>query len=208
MGGGTYHDIANPSNLPQVFIKEAKTIRKSLIKETEFTPQMVSTGSPVTRDLPSTPPLKGLVLTGPSATRGCFTPMLGPEGEPLFAHWQTGLGRAAAFTSDATNRWATPWLTWGGYPDFWGRTLRHVSRPTPTRSADLLAEVRGDRLKLRLDAAAPEADGAEGRTFGNFVDARGAVIRPDGSVTRVELRQTGPGLYEADAPPSPPAATS
>ena len=202
MGNGSYHDITNPNSLPQVFIKEAKTIRKSLIKETEFTPRLVSTGSPVTKNLPGTPPLRGLVLTGPKRDPRVFTPMLGPEGEPLFAHWQTGLGRAAAFTSDATNRWATPWLQWGGYPDFWARTLRHVSRPSPTRSADLLADVRGDTLKLRLDAASPESVDGGGRSssFDNFVQARGAVIKPDGSVVDVSLQQTGPGLYEADVP--------
>lgn len=200
MGGGKYHDIANPSNLPQVFIKEAKTIRKSLIKETEFTPQFVSTGSPVVKNLSSTPPLKGLVLTGPKRDPRVFQPMVGPEGEPLFAHWQTGLGRAAAFTSDAHNRWATPWLTWGGYPDFWGRTIRHVSRPTPTQSSDLLAEVRGDRLKLRLDAAASTDDNARGSSFDRFASVRGGVIAPNGEVREVELEQTGPGLYEASLP--------
>ena len=200
MGNGNYHDIANPASLPQVFIKEAKTVRKSLVRETEFTPQLVATGSPVTRDLPATPPLRGLVLTGPKRDPRVFTPMLGPEGEPLFAHWQTGLGRAAAFTSDATNRWAAPWLPWGGYADFWARTLRHVSRPTPTRSADLLADVRGDRLRLRLDAAGAAETGGQGTgAFQNFVQARGAIIKPDGSVENVTLRQTGPGLYEADA---------
>ena len=200
MGGGEYHDIANPGNLPQVLIKEAKTIRKSLIKETEFTPKLVATGSPVTRNLPGTPPLKGLVLTGPKRDPRVFQPMLGPEGEPLFAHWQTGLGRAAAFTSDAHNRWASDWLAWGGYPDFWGRTIRYVSRPTPTQSADLLTEIRGDRLRLRLDATSAGEDGSGGTSFDRYAEVRGGVISPDGEVREVALEQTGPGLYEADIP--------
>jgi len=199
MGNGKYHAVTNPSTLPQVFIKEAKTIRKSLIKDQEFTPQLVQTGSPVTRGLQGVPDLKGLVLTGPRNDPRVFMPMLGPEGEPLFAHWQTGLGRAAAFTSDATNRWATAWLQWGGYVDFWGRTIRHIARPAPSTQSDLIAEVRGNRLHMRLDAASSDPSSGE-LGFDNFLNVRGAVIAPDGSVADVTLEQTGPGLYETDLP--------
>ena len=78
----------------------------------------MATGSPIVSGFDALPPLRGFVLTGQK--NGAYTPMLGPEDEPIFAHWQVGLGRSAAFTSDATNRWAKDWLNWGGYADFWG----------------------------------------------------------------------------------------
>lgn len=199
LGGGSYHPINDVRRLPQVFIKEARTIRKTLIREKEFQPKVVNTGSPVTAGLPGPPPLRGFVLTGEKRDARVFRPMSGPEGEPLLAHWQVGLGRTAAFTSDATSRWATPWLPWGGYPDFWSRLVRHVARPAEGRGYDLSAVLSGDTLRLRLDAAGAEPADRDAKrpSFANQLKVVGAVTHPDGSTTPVRLRQTAPGIYEA-----------
>lgn len=209
LGGGQYHPIDNPDRLPQVFVKEAKTIRRNLIREGTFTPRRVQF-SPVLASMAQLPPLRGLVLTAEKRHPLVTTALVGPDDEPVFAHWQVGLGRSAAFTSDATNRWASQWLEWGGYADFWTRLVRLVARPSAVREADLLTTIEGDRLRIRLDAAAVDAevgrDGARGGAgsgvggesgFANFLRVRGTVLRPDGTTEDVELAQTGPGLYEA-----------
>ena len=195
-GGGEYHPIVDPNDLPQVFIKEARTIRKNLIKEADFTPRRVQTGSPVMAGLDATPDLGGFVLTGPKYDRRIDTPLEGPEGEPLFAHWQVGLGKAAAFTSDATNRWATPWLDWPGYGDFWARTVRYVSRPSASRDAELTASVDGETLRIRVDT--PPGDDGLGRS----ATVRGKLLLPgpDEPTVDITLNQTGPGVYEASYP--------
>jgi secreted protein with Ig-like and vWFA domain len=214
MAQGNYHPITNPANLPQVFIKEAKTIRKNLVKEILFVPTVLPTGSPIMANITGVPPLKGFVLTGQKRDPRVVMPMVGPEGEPLFAHWQVGLGRSAAFTSDATNRWASQWLSWGGYPDFWARTVRRIARPSATRDADLLVAIHDGRLQVQLDAVfdpgAPGGDGSgrgnrgglgiRGRdgSFGNFLDVRGSILKPDGSTEEITLDQVGPGQYRAD----------
>lgn len=205
MGNGHYYPITNPANLPQVFIKEAKTIRKNLVKEVPFVPTVLPTGSPIMSNLPGVPELKGLVLTGEKNDPRILMPMVGPEGEPVFAHWQVGLGRSAAFTSDATNRWATAWLSWGGYPDFWARTVRSIARPSATRDADLLVSIRDGQLNVQLDAAFDsEPTTGRGRqragSFGNFLDVKGSALKPDGTVEPITLDQTGPGQYRASIP--------
>ena len=196
-GDGQYYPVADPFDLPQIFIKEARLIRKNLIREGQFQPRSVNTGSPVTANLATTPPLNGLVLTGARYDRRVDMPLLGPEGEPLFAHWQVGLGRAAAWTSDATNRWATPWLTWPGYADFWARTVRYLSRPARSQDAELTASLDGDTLRVRLDLtqapASPDADATPSTVAGKL-------LRPDGSITDLTLQQTGPGIYGGAAP--------
>jgi Mg-chelatase subunit ChlD len=199
LGDGTYYPIANPMDLPQVFIKEARSIRKNLVREGRFDPQRVNTGSPIMTNLPATPPLNGLVLTGPKYDRRVDMPMLGPEGEPLFAHWQVGLGRAAAWTSDATNKWATPWLGWSGYSDFWARTVRYVSRPGATPDAELTSSFDGNTLSVRLETTAMEGDfGAAAASL----NVAGKVLRPDGEVADLTLQQTGPGVYTGSLPAS------
>ena len=200
MSGGTYHPIIDPNNLPQVFIKEARTIRKNLIKEVSFVPAVVATGSPIIKGVDGgMPSLHGFILTGQKA--GAYTPMLGPEDEPIFAHWQVGLGRSAAFTSDATNRWARDWLTWGGYSDFWARVVRAISRPSPSRQYDLSTTLRDDKLHIRLDAVSGQSGDKRATTsamFVNFLEVVGTVIDPNGKVHSVTLRQTGPGVYETE----------
>ncbi len=200
-GNGKFYPISNPLDLPQIFIKEARLIRKNLIREGEFVPQRVNTGSPLTANLPPTPPLNGLVLTGARYDRRVDMPLLGPEGEPLFAHWQVGLGRAAAWTSDATNRWATSWLTWPGYADFWARTVRYLSRPARSQDAELTTTLDGNALNVRLDLTQQESlDPAAAGAASAPSTIPGKLLRPDGSITNLSLQQTGPGIYVGSAP--------
>jgi uncharacterized membrane protein len=194
MGGGRYHDVTDPDNLPQIFIKEARTIRRNLIKEETFSPTVYSGRSPIVSGLGGVPELHGLVLTGRRDDPRVFMPIVGPEGEPVFAHWQAGLGRVAAFTSDATTRWASNWVQWGGYGDFWASVMRRISRPSRSREADLTTAVRDGELRLRLDASGLEED-----AFADFLSVDGSVLKPDGSTEPVELQQTGPGVYETTA---------
>jgi len=207
MGGGSFYLVQDPKRLPQIFIKEARTIRKNLLKEKPFTPTLVPTGSPVLAGIAKLPQLQGLVLTGPKNDPRVYMPLVGPEGEPLFAHWQVGLGRVAAFTSDATNRWATAWLNDAIYADFWARAVRLIARPSSSKAYDLAGHIERDRLHLRLDAtgSAPGAknigDGSgasSGGGYQNFLRITGSVLAPDGAVVPVTLVQSGPGVYEAE----------
>ncbi len=194
-GSGSYYPVVDANRLPEIFIKEATTIRRNLIKEEPFVPAVVSASSPVIRGMAAFPRLRGLVLTAPRPDARVVNALVGSEGEPLLAHWQVGLGRSAAFTSDAHNRWAVDWMTWEGYSDFWARMIRTIARPSASRELELTTERRGDRLVIRLDAAL-SGDGSG--TFADFLDAYGAVIGPDQEPMAVELRQVGPGLYEGE----------
>ena len=205
-GGGAFYPIVDPNDLPQIFIKEARHVRKSLIREVPFNPQIVPTGSPIMAGITRAPRLRGMVLTGPREDGRVFMPILGPQGEPLFAHWQVGLGRVAAFTSDATNRWASHWLDWAGYSDFWARTMRGIARPSASRQFDLLAAIERKTLRIRLDTAGTDqrvesaVAGISSRRRGDSVRVEGAVVMPDGSTKLVKLDATGPGVYEAAVP--------
>ncbi len=140
-----------------------------------------------------------LCVTGRKQDPRVFMPLVGPEGEPIFAHWQAGLGGAAAFTSDATNRWAAQWLPWNGYADFWSRLVRTIARPARGRNLDLVTTRQGDQLHIRLDASGGDQNGSP-TTFENFLDVRGTIITPNGDTEPITLQQTGPGVYEATAP--------
>ncbi|MEM6750457.1 MAG: VWA domain-containing protein [Planctomycetota bacterium] len=189
-GGGVYYDVADPNRLPQIFIKEALTIRRNLVKEVEFTPRRGPVASPITAGLESAPPLRGLVLTGPRDDGLTFTPLLGPDGEPLLAHRQVGLGRSVAFTSDATPRWAEAWLGWGGYADFWKRTVDLIARPPESLAHELVMSptALGNRIALRLELYDEPGDSPVTRVLG-------AVAGPDQRPRTVTLERVGPSTF-------------
>lgn len=205
-GGGDFYPVDDPLDLPQVFIKEARVIRRNLLREFVFAPTVRNTGSPIMTHITTMPPLEGFVLTGPRTTgrrNMVHTPIVGPEGEPIFAHHQVGLGRAGAFTSDAHNRWAQQWLTWPGYADFWARTVRYIARPPASLEADLSTTIENDTLIIRLDAAGDldfTQTGESSAAFGNNLSVTGFVMGPDNQSIPITLEQTGPGIYELRMP--------
>lgn len=204
-GNGQFYPVVDPKNLPQVFIKEARAIRKNLIKEATFDPVIRNVASPIMVGINDVPPLRGFVLTGAKEGKGLYTPIVADEGEPIFAHHQVGLGRAAAFTADATNRWAQDWLgNWGGssnYADFWARTVRQIARPAATTQADLTTTIAGDTMTIRIDAAGDmDFNGSRGASFGNNLQVVGSVEDPNGKLVNISLEQVGPGVYEAKVP--------
>src|SRR5438046_4989055 len=119
-GRGRFYNVTSPNDLPQIFIKETAVILKSAIYEDPFKPQ-VRAASEVVRGISASdyPTLLGYVATTPKPR--AETPLWTDKGDPLLAHWQYGLGRAVAFTSDAKSRWARIWLNWHKSCQFWSQ---------------------------------------------------------------------------------------
>ncbi len=83
-------------------------MRTAVINEEPFTPRVVSATEPVRGIASGTyPQLPGYVATEPKPR--AEIPLVTENGNPRLAHWQYGLGRAVAFTSDARNQWARNW---------------------------------------------------------------------------------------------------
>jgi len=193
--GGTYYFVntqAQLAQLPSIFIKEAQIVRRSMIWEgPAIEPQIVNAAAPAMRGLGgSFPPITGYVVTAEREGLAQTTSKA-PNGDPITAQWQHGLGRAVAFTSDATSRWSSSWLDWAGFEPFWDQHLRWVMRPSGSANVSIATETRGDRTNVIISAL-----DAEGESL-NFADFQGRVVLPDLSSEELTLRQTGPGRYEA-----------
>ena len=186
-GRGRFYDVRSAAQLPQIFIKEAAMILKSAISEEPFRPQ-VDSGSELTRGIGSWPMLQGHVATTPKAR--AEIPLLTGTGDPLLAHWQHGLGRSVAFTSDARSRWARDWIGWPQYQQFWSQAVRWSLRRVD--ASDHNARLAIDDGVGVLSVESLDAEG----NFRNFLELRAAVVGPGGRRTDVVLEQTGPGRYE------------
>ncbi|MCA9064198.1 MAG: VWA domain-containing protein, partial [Planctomycetaceae bacterium] len=116
---GRFYYPSDPNELPSIFVKEAKTLRRDQIQRKPFVPELMNL-DPVIKDIGQPPPLGGYVLTSPredGRANLVFTaPMDADEVasgqadiDPVFAVWRYGLGVSAAFTSDLTSRWGEEW---------------------------------------------------------------------------------------------------
>jgi uncharacterized membrane protein len=122
--------------------------------------------------------------------------VLTADGAPLLAVWQVGLGRVAAWTSDAGGRWSAAWTPWSGYQRFWTQLVRTTARASGERSPLEIAPAPGGvevRLLLR---------DAEDRSL----SLGGRRLEVHGIDTPLAL--AAPGLYAAFVPAAPGAVVS
>ena len=194
--GGSYYGITTSrqlATLPQIFIKEAQTVKRSLIWEgNPFPPTLTGMPSTPMRGIAAVPTLTGYVVTSDRSDGLAVTILRGPESDPILAQWQRGLGRVVAFTGDVTTRWAADWTSWPGFDNFWAEHVRWAMRPSGSAEARTRIETDGDRSTLIVDLTRATGERV------NFATIVGRVAGPTGDAQDITLRQEGPGRYVAE----------
>ena len=195
--GGGAHVVDSAGQLKQVFTREARMLRRQLIHEPIGGIDLVQSG-----ELPAMPKLAGMVLTSVKSGPTVQVPIVsdGRYHDPVLAHWQCGLGRAAVFTGDATARWAPLWIGSSNFGRFWAQTIRSVARPPMSGDFDIRTVRDGSHTRLIVEAF---KDDGTVKSFFHFV-GKLAGPDPDRPSADIDLQQTGPGRYEAllDTPDS------
>lgn len=195
--GGNFYPIDTQAalvELPDIVIKEASTVKRALIRETDpFQPAVLSMASGPMAGVSSVPPISGYVVTTDRGGLSLVT-MRGLDDDPIAAQWQHGLGRVVAFTSDVTTRWAAAWVAWEGFDQFWEQHIRWAMRPSGSANARLNTENRGGQTVVSIDLFDAQGDPL------NFAQFRARSSTPDGEGADVSVRQIGPGRYEAVVP--------
>lgn len=190
-GNGNFYNVTDPNDLPQVFLQETAIILKSAIVEDPFTPEIVGTGEPV-RGITDLPNLFGYVSTMPKDRAAI--PIVSPKGDPIFAYWNYGLGRVAAFTSDARTKWAADWINWSDYARFWQQTTQWALRKIENSDLDVQIIQEGQNAVLLIEAV------DENGNFKNFLDLDGIALSPEGESVSFRINQMAPGQYRATIP--------
>ena len=189
-GDGRFYNITNPAQLPQIFLKETAVILKTAIYEDPFVPQQVASSEALKGFAPDGyPPLLGYVAT--SEKSRAETPLLTSQGDPLLAHWQYGLGRAVAFTSDARAKWSSQWISWSKYQTFWSQLVNWSLRRVATSNLDVQVAIEQGNGYISVEAMDTSGN------YRNFLDLQAAIVDPKGERELVQLKQTAPGRYEA-----------
>jgi Mg-chelatase subunit ChlD len=192
-GGGRYYPVVNMEDVPQVFVDETvKTVGSYLIEE-QFVPTLTG-DSPILRGLTDQgwPSLYGYNGTELKSTAQDI--LRSPEGDPVLAQWQFGLGRSVAWTSDLKGQWGVDLVRWQNFGQF-AAQLVGWTVPRDVENA-LNAQARLEGTQAIITAEARDKDGQP------LSDAELAatVIGPDGTQQPLTLRQVGPGQFQASLP--------
>lgn len=189
-GGGNYHATESIETIPSIFAQETVLATRSYIIENQFVPALTAL-SPIMDGITSAPPLLGYVAATPKQTAQVILRTPDAFSDPILASWQYGLGRAIAFTSDATARWSGNWVNWDDFARFWSQSVRWTITESASSNVEAQVVMEGEQARLVVDAR--EADGS----FRNGLVLRSSLVAPDGTAAALALQQVAPGRYEA-----------
>jgi len=202
--GGRYYSADDPRKLQQIFIKEAAVVRKSLIRSDEKgIPVSLGAAGTTLKDFGTRfPDVTAFVVTAPKdrAELQLFT-MVEGEKVPILMSWHYGLGKAAAFSSDCTNRWAAEWVKWPSYNKFWTNLLTWASRQRMPSNHTVTTRLEGDQARViveGLDAKGEYLNFA--KLVGTYIDPGVARGSSEGRTGDLNLMMTAPGRYEGTFP--------
>ncbi len=206
--GGKFYRATNPKALPRIFQIEARRVARPLVKEdqngipvgiVDRRHEMVGgiEGEP--------PPIKGFVLTQVKENplvevimRAGAMKDAGPENTTILARWIYGAGKTAVLTTDAGQRWATPWQDgWESYDKLYTQIIRDVMRPV-NEQADYSIATDVKDGKVRVVVTALKKDGE----FLNFLDMSAVGTGPKMENISMQMRQEAPGRYVGEMPAS------
>ncbi|HEX7040942.1 MAG TPA: VWA domain-containing protein [Trueperaceae bacterium] len=199
LSGGTLHMARDFRALPSLLAQEALMLAAQPIEERTITPRWVEEGAPdFLEELTASelPTFEGYVRTTPKdeATVLAFA----DGDDPLLATWRYGLGRAAAFTSDADGRWSRAWTSSASYATTWAQLVRWIAERPVRDPWSLRLARRGDVLDVIVDV--PAAAAGASATDLPLVTVSGAGGE---ALARRRLEWTGPARaaasFEVDA---------
>ena len=195
-GRGRFYYTDEGATVPRIFTLETQLASKASLVEQPFKASVASPGHEAIQEIDwkEAPPLGGYVAT--TLKGNAEMVLMTHQEDPLLATWRYGLGRSAAFTSDAKGKWGVLWLRWGNFNKFWSQVTRWTLR-TGSRSDTVATVSRVDETgEIMVDAIDSKGE------FINFLDSQVGVVAPNKQRDMVELEQVGPGRYRGRFPAS------
>jgi hypothetical protein len=196
---GRFYNVTNNKALPKIFQKEARIVSRPLIfeKDQGWAPEIAFASEPIAGFSGELPAIKGFVLTQPKENElvdiPITSPLPGGTANPILAHWQYGLGKSIAYTSDSGAKWTTAWTGWESYQKFWSQVVRWSMRSVEGGNITVSTQRVDGKIKVVADVLDKE------NQFVNFAQISGSVLPPD-DMTKgrpLEMTQVAPGRYEA-----------
>jgi uncharacterized membrane protein len=203
---GSFYKVTDPSKLPAIYIKESRKISQSFIYDKPFDPALQVVGGPTEGIGRPLPKMYGFVRTTNKQSPTQQMQVEGPpdaQGEqqfPVVASWRYGLGKSAAYTSDARNdsrAWGRDWAASPIYQKFWENTINWAMREAERGKLTMVTEYRDGKVRVTLDARDEKDKAVIGLALKGRVTAPNKP-QPGDKVPTVEFKPTGAGQYVAE----------
>jgi hypothetical protein len=193
-GRGRFYYTEDSQTIPRIFTLETQLASKASLVEQPFKPQLTAPAHEAMQDIDwkAVPPLGGYVASTLKSTAELV--LMSHQEDPVLATWRYGLGRSAAFTSDAKAKWGVLWLRWRDFNKFWAQLTRWTLRSGSRSDTVALVERRDDVGEVVVDAIDGKGE------FINFLDAQVGVVAPNRERTVIDLEQVAPGRYRGRFP--------
>ena len=196
VGQGRFYYADRSSQLPQITVQETQFATGVPALEGTITAE-VKDQSPILRGLPTNlPPLKGIDVAMPRDS--AMTALTSQRGDVLLAHWQVGLGRVVAWTSDIGGKWSAAWTSRSDLDALWTQAFRWSFGSPQTSGLYIKGTNSGASTLLEVQAV------DDSGVLQNLLTLQ-ATIGGDSS-QQIPLVQVAPGRYQAQiALPGPGA---
>lgn len=199
-GGGKFYAVADPRNVPRIFMVEARRVATPVIRELSppAAPQRVGVSELLTGIEGSFPPIAGFVQTSVKENSLVEVLLRSPippreKNATVLATWTYGLGKTAVLTTDAGHQWASAWQGWIDYDKFFSQLVRWSLRPIGGQGNYSIATQRRDtRTQVVIDAFDRSDE------FLNQLPLRAAVVGPDLEPIPLRVEQTAAGRYTGE----------
>jgi uncharacterized membrane protein len=160
--GGKYYKVTNPEDLPAIYMRESRRVSQSFLYTQQFNPKLVLRSGATDKIDDPLPDLHGFVRTTLKSSALAEMHVEGPrtfdQQFPILATWQYGLGRSAAFTSDARTKpgkqegWDRKWAGSEIYLKFWEQVVGWAMRGLETDRLVLTTEYREGKVRVVVEA--------------------------------------------------------
>lgn len=198
-GKGKYYYTDQAAKIPEITTRETRIVSGSSTVQATFQPKVASP-SPLLDSLVASqlPTLDGYVVTTPRSD--AQVALQSDRRDPILVHWNYGLGRVVAWTSDLTDRWAADWLTWPQLSRFWSQTVDWSLRSPSDPDLQISYTVNGNIVNFKVDVVNDLG------VFQDGLDLRARVPTAEGRTIETRLTQTRPGRYETQFSVQEPGA--
>ncbi len=158
LGGGSLHFTSDARALPGILAQEALLLSADPIEE-GVTVSRWERGPPdfLGAAAPEVPPtFLGYVETTPKDEATVhLTDRV--SGDPLLATWRYGLGRVAAFTTEADGPWSGDWTRQDDFATFWSQLTRWSALTVPSGTVRMEIATRPGVADVVVDVAPDQA---------------------------------------------------
>ncbi len=190
-GAGRYYFADTPEAIPRLTLLESEIARAEPQVEGAFRAEQLAPHPALRVFTPEQiPALGGYVAT--TIKPEAELVLQSPDGDPVLATWQYGLGRAVAWTPSIESPWAPNWLSWPEYGQFWAQLIRYTLPEVDSGLLQIQVIPNGSSVTLVADSV--ENSGA---AF-DLATTQATITLPDGSTRTVTLHQSAPGRYSQE----------